>query len=264
MSLVTVEKSHHPGVTLVTLNRAERHNALSKALIDELDRCIDHLRDDAETRCFVLTGAGERSFCAGADILEQALMTPSEAGAHMRRGQRLLARLESLPKPSIVALNGLTLGGGLELALACDIRLAAIDVEVGLPEAALATIPGWGGTPRLMRLVGPSNAKLLVLTAKRISAAQAMSMGLVNAVHASNELVDAALTLAAEIAAYSPAVIASIKSVAQTALVHGLEAALEAEAGAAERLWGAPEQRSAWQHFKARSRRANGRDNLGT
>lgn len=115
-----------------------------------------------------------------------------------------------------------------------------------------------------MRLIGPSEAKLLVLTARRVSAPQAKSMGLVNAVHQGNELLEAALTLAAEIAAQSPAVIASIKSVAETALVHGLGAALEAEAAAAERLWGSPEQRSAWEHFRTRPRRASRRDTSGT
>jgi enoyl-CoA hydratase/carnithine racemase len=250
--LVIVDRPQ-PGVRLLTLNRPKQHNALSKALLLALERAIDDANADPELRCIVITGAGS-SFSAGADIIEEKELSPEAAYAHMRWGQALCARIECSAIPIIAALNGLSLGGGLELALACDLRLAADGAEFALPEAAMATVPAWGGLPRLVRLVGASNAKMIAFSARRHSAEQACTLGFVNAVHAGGELLDQSLSLAQEIATHPAEVVRTMKSLIAQVQTNDDDAGFEAQARAAQRLWSSPARRIAIERFASRPR----------
>lgn len=254
MSLVTCE-TVGAAVALVTLNRPERHNALSRPLLEQLRDALAHAQQQDAVRCIVLTGAGERAFCAGADISEQTGFSPDDAYRHMRWGQQLFDGIERLAKPVIAAINGFALGGGLELALACDIRTASAGAELGFPEVNLASLPGWGGTQRLARTVGLSNAMLLALTGRRIPAAQAQRLGLVSLVAEPGEHLPQALALAQEIAGHEAQSLQAIKQVMRLGLQSAaLDAGLEAEARAVARLWGTEAQKQAQQAFFARPR----------
>jgi enoyl-CoA hydratase len=245
------------GVLLATLDRKERHNALSKPLLEELRAGLAEAQQDERVRCIVLTGAGERAFCAGADIAEQTGFSPADAYRHMRWGQDLFDGIERLSKPVIAAINGFTLGGGLELALARDIRTASATAELGFPEVNLASLPGWGGTQRLPRAIGLSNAMLMAMTGSRIPAQEALRLGLVSAVHEPAAHLDATLRLAAQIAAHEPESLQAIKQVMRLGLhATTLDAGLEAEARAVARLWGTESQKKAQQQFFARRPKA--------
>ena len=200
MSLVLRQRDRERGVLVLTLNRAEQRNALSKPLLLELDKALQDAAADSTVNCIVITGAGQRAFSAGADIREQTKFTPNDAYEHMRWGQDLFDRLARLNKPTIAAINGFALGGGLELALACDIRTASASAHLGLPEVTLASLPGWGGTQRLARLIGASEAKLVAMTGRRLDAQRCLALGLVNAVHPADELLTQTLALAGAIA----------------------------------------------------------------
>lgn len=252
MSLVLEDRDAQAGVLLLTLNRPQRHNALSKPLLLELDAALRGAAADDAVRCVVITGAGERAFSAGADIDEQAGFTPPQALDHMRWGQALFGRLELLDKPTIAAINGYALGGGLELALACDVRIASHTAQVGLPEVTLGNLPGWGGTQRLPRLIGASHAKLIALSGQRVGAARCLELGLVNAVQRRDELLRETLALAGAIAAHPLESLRAIKQVMRVGAEDGLAAGLDAEARAVERLWGSPAQQRAQAAFLAR------------
>jgi enoyl-CoA hydratase/carnithine racemase len=247
--LVTRDEAREPGVLLLTLNRPEQRNALSKTLLLELDAALGTARDSSTIRCVVITGAGDRAFSAGADIREQAGFTPDDAYAHMRWGQELFERLARLPKPTIAAVNGFALGGGLELALSCDIRTASHTAELGLPEVTLASLPGWGGTQRLTRLLGASEAKLIAMTGRRVGADRAFQLGLVNAVYPADVHLAKTLALAAEFAAHTIESLEAIKQVIDRGADAPWSDALDAEARAVARLWGTPAQRRAQQAF---------------
>ena len=178
---MTIELHEVGRVAVITINRPQALNALTFALVKDIDRTLD-LVADSEARGLVFIGAGERAFCAGADVSElpgRSLMTHR---ADMERGQRVLDRLAGFPLPSVAVINGLALGGGLELAMACDFRLAVPAARMGLPEIRLGVIPGYGGTQRLPRLVGEGRALELVLTGRSVDAQEAERIGLVNAV----------------------------------------------------------------------------------
>jgi enoyl-CoA hydratase/carnithine racemase len=252
MSLVARDlRSDH--VLLLTLDRKERHNALSKPLLEDLRAALAEAQDDDRVRCIVLTGAGERAFCAGADISEQTGFSPEDAYRHMRWGQELFDGIEELSKPVIAAINGFALGGGLELALACDIRTASTSAELGFPEVDLASLPGWGGTQRLPRAIGLSNAMLMAMTGSRIPAHEALRLGLVSAVHEGAEHLAATLQLAARIASHEPGSLQAIKQVMRLGMhATTLDAGLEAEARAVAGLWGTESQKKAQREFFAR------------
>lgn len=169
-------------VAVVTLDRADRMNAMSRQMILEFGRIGGELSKDPSVRAVVLTGAGNQAFCAGADLKERRGMSDEEVRVQLRAYRTELAWLEPFPAPVVAALNGVTLGGGLELALLCDLRVAAEHALLGLPETTLGIIPGAGGTQRLPRLVGEARAKELILLGKRITAAHALAIGLVNRV----------------------------------------------------------------------------------
>jgi enoyl-CoA hydratase len=191
-------------VAVVTVNRPKVLNALNTATLDELAATMRGLQQDETVRCLIVTGAGEKSFIAGADINELAALTPTLGREHARAGQAVFDLVEQLGKPVIAAINGYALGGGCELAMACTIRIAADTARLGQPEINLGMIPGFGGTQRLSRLVGTGRAFELLLTGEPIGAAEAYRIGLVNRVVPASELMAEAHRLAAAIAAKAP------------------------------------------------------------
>jgi len=191
-------------IAVVTVNRPKVLNALNLATLEELRRTMDALRGDAAVRCVILTGSGEKSFVAGADINELGGQSPAGGRDHARLGQAVFDTIETLGKPVIAAINGYALGGGCELAMACTIRLAADTARLGQPEINLGMIPGYGGTQRLARLVGSGRALELLLTGDQLSAADAHLVGLVNRVVPASNLMAEARKLAATIAGKAP------------------------------------------------------------
>lgn len=220
--------TRNDAVLHVQLRRSDKANALNHELLTELDALTDSLirgaGDAADTRAVVLSGAGERAFSAGADVSSLQGLTSSEATQQMLWGQEIFQRLEDCPQVTIAAIDGVALGGGLELAMACDIRIASRGSRLGQPEITLANIPGWGGTQRLPRLVGEGRAIELILTGRLVDAERAERLGLVNSV--SDNPVAAAFELANEIAAKSPtAVDQALQAVyagSRHGIVHGM------------------------------------------
>ncbi len=207
---ILVERKENYAV--ITLNRPKVLNALNQALMAELDAALDELTADESVRAVVLTGAGERAFAAGADIGEfNALPSASVAAEFSLRGQAVTNKIERLPKPVVAAVNGFALGGGCELAMACDICIAADTARLGQAEINLGITPGYGGTQRLPRLVGKGAAKLLCLTGDHITADEALRIGLVDRVVPAADLLAEAEALAAKLAGKAPVVMAAIK-----------------------------------------------------
>lgn len=197
-------------VANITINRPEKLNALNRQVIQELNQALAQAEDDEEVRAIILTGAGDKAFVAGADIAEFAGFTPEEGRQLAAEGQeRLFNFIENLPKPVIAAVNGYALGGGLELALACHIRLGATTAQVGLPEVSLGVIPGYGGTQRLARVAGPGITYELITTASRITAERALALRIFNHVFPPEDLLSQAQAMAEKIAANSPTAVAA-------------------------------------------------------
>lgn len=196
------------GLAVVTVDRPAKLNALNRATVDALDSFFAHAAEDAETRAVILTGTGPKSFVAGADIEEVAGFSALEGRDWGMRGQAMLRRIESLPKPVIAAINGYALGGGLELAMACHLRIASTRARLGQPELKLGIVPGFGGTQRLPRIVGKGRALELLLTGDPINAHEAHAMGLVNRVTEPENLLDEARVLAGRILRNGPVAVA--------------------------------------------------------
>jgi enoyl-CoA hydratase len=191
-------------VAFLTINRPQVLNALNSATIDELRHAVLDVKHDAAIRVVVITGAGDKSFVAGADINELAVQTPVEGKEHARQGQHVFDLIEDLGKPVIAAINGYALGGGCELAMACTLRVAATTARLGQPEVNLGLLPGYGGTQRLTRLVGKGVALDLLLTGRHVEAEEALRIGLVNRVVPREALIPDVTTLARELAAKAP------------------------------------------------------------
>ncbi len=211
----------------LTINRPKALNALNAKTLDELEDAIDEASADDEILAVILTGTGEKAFVAGADISELVDLDEESGAAFSRRGQRLFLKIERLPKPVIAAVNGFALGGGCELAMACAIRIASTNASFGQPEVKLGLIPGYGGTQRLPRLVGKSNAVQLTLTGDIIPAERAYEIGLVSKIISPDGLMQAAEKIASKIVSMGPlAVKASIEAInaayEQARLEHGL------------------------------------------
>jgi enoyl-CoA hydratase len=204
MSFANLLVDREGAIAVVTINRPKVLNALNAETIAELGRAIASMRQDAEVRALVLTGAGEKSFVAGADINELAAMSPAEGKEHARAGQQVLDLIEHLGKPVVAAINGFALGGGCELAMACTMRIAADNARFGQPEINLGLMPGYAGSQRLPRLVGKGIALEILLTGEMISAARAHEIGLVNRVVAAADLLTEAKKLAATLADKAP------------------------------------------------------------
>jgi enoyl-CoA hydratase len=225
-------------------------NALNPELLSELSTCLDGLAGE-RLSALIVTGAG-RAFVAGADIAAMSGMTKAEAEEFSLLGQGVFARLEALPCVTIAAVNGYALGGGCELALACDLRIAAEEAQMGQPEVKLGLIPGFGGTQRLARLVGMGKAKELVLIGENLGAAECLRVGLVNAVVPAGELLPTARDWAEAVAARGPASVAAAKRVMQSGVWGGLSDALKTEASAFGALFGERESAEGMRAFLER------------
>ena len=206
------------GITTLTINRPKALNSLTGEVVQELECALYELDLDASVKAVVITGAGEKAFVAGADIKEMAEISAFDAHDFASKGQRLMLLMGKMRKPVIAAVNGFALGGGLELALACDFIYASEKAKFGFPEVGLGIIPGFGGTQNLPRLIGPNRASELIFSGRIITAAKAHEWGIVNEVFAPEELLPKALATALEIAGKSPLGVRYAKD----ALVNGL------------------------------------------
>jgi enoyl-CoA hydratase len=218
-----IEVSTDGGVSTVTIDRQDALNALNVETLTELRDRLRELSDDSSVRAVVLTGAGEKAFVAGADIKYMSTLEPDDAKAWGALGHEATRLLETMPKPAIAAINGFALGGGCELALACDLRYASSRAKLGQPEINLGIVPGWGGTQRLARVCGIGIAKDLIYTGRTIDAEEALRVGLVNAI--ADPVLDAALEAARGLAQKAPLALAAAKS-----LINRAPGALGAEA----------------------------------
>ena len=195
-------------ICFLTINRPENLNSLNIKLIDELSLALKNINNDKSIRCLIITGVGDKAFVAGADIKEFMNFDQKEGEQLSRVGQeKVFDLLENLSKPVIAAINGFALGGGLELAMACHIRISSKTAKVGLPEVSLGVIPGYGGTQRLTKLVGPGKAYEIILTADMITANEAKEIGLINHVCSAEDLMNKATTIASRIIRNSPSAI---------------------------------------------------------
>jgi enoyl-CoA hydratase len=224
------------GVATITLNRPDKLNALSMAMLERIEALLARLEADHDVRAVLLTAVGERAFCVGADIKEWDAVAGGDPIAMWRAwdrpGHRIFERLARLHLPMIAAVNGLCLGGGLELALAADIRLAAEHAEFALPETKIGTQPGWTGTQRLPRLIGIARAKQMIFTGAHVRAEQAERWGLVNEVLPAGQLMSRARELAGQIAANAPLAVQFAKTILDAGQGEGLPLALEGLAAA--------------------------------
>jgi enoyl-CoA hydratase len=192
------------GVATLTVNRPDKLNALDAATLGEMEQAFEHCRTSESVRALIVTGAGDKAFVAGADIRELAQMNPLGAKELAYRGQQVLSRVENMGKPTVAMINGFALGGGLELALACNLRTAATSVRVGLPEVSLGIIPGYGGTQRLARVAGPAVAREWILTGDQFTAEEAHRVGVINRLFAPPELRAGTMKLVESILARGP------------------------------------------------------------
>ncbi len=229
---VRTDRDGEAGFATLTVDRPDRLNAFDSAMVVALVAALDELERDAGVRAIILTGAGDRAFIAGGDVEEMRALSPSEAGPFVRAGQAMTLRLERCPVPVIAAVNGFAHGGGTEIALACDIRLASDRAVFGLPEVSLGLLPGWGGTQRAPRVLGPGVALELVLTGRRVAADEALRIGLVNRVVPHAELGGAAHDLAAAIAKNSPVAVRQAKRAIRAGAGLPIDDALRIEADA--------------------------------
>jgi len=218
------------GIARLVVNRPEKRNALNGAVIAELEDAFARCTSDASVRGLLITGAGDKAFVAGADINELAALGPLEAQAYAARGQRALRRLETMGKPSVAAVNGYALGGGLELAMACSVRFAAPHAQFGQPEVKLGILPGYGGTQRLPRLVGRGRALELLLAGDSIDAEEARRIGLVNAVVPAGELAAYSRAWLEKALANAPMAMELAMRAVDAGLDAGLDRGLEFEA----------------------------------
>ena len=220
-------------VGIITINREKALNALNSTVLDELDKTLDSVDLDT-VRCLILTGAGEKSFVAGADIGEMSTLTKAEGEAFGKKGNDVFRKLETFPIPVIAAVNGFALGGGCEISMSCDIRICSDNAVFGQPEVGLGITPGFGGTQRLARIVGPGMAKQMIYTARNIKADEALRIGLVNAVYPQSELMAAAEKMASGIAKNAPIAVRNCKKAINEGLEVGMDEAIVIE----EKLFG--------------------------
>ena len=232
---------------VITINREKALNALNSQVLEELDATLDQV-DLRQVRCLILTGAGQKSFVAGADIGEMSTLTKAEGEAFGKKGNDVFRRLESFPVPVIAAINGFALGGGCEISMSCDIRICSDNAVFGQPEVGLGITPGFGGTQRLARLVGAGMAKQMIYTARNIKADEAYRIGLVNAVYSAQTdaegnvvktarevLLEAAEKMAAGIAKNAPIAVRNCKK----AINEGLDVEMDEALVIEEKLFGA-------------------------
>ena len=231
MEFITYEQEGFVGI--VTINRPKALNALNSQVLEELDATFKAIDLEA-TRAVILTGAGEKSFVAGADIGEMSTLTKAEGEAFGKKGNDVFRMIETFPIPVIAAINGFALGGGCEISMSCDIRICSDNAVFGQPEVGLGITPGFGGTQRLPRLVGPGMAKQMIYGARNIKADEALRIGLVNAVYPQAELMNEAKKLASGIAKNAPIAVRACKKAINDGLEVGMDDAIVVE----EKLFG--------------------------
>ncbi len=220
------------GIVQISIDRRDKLNALAGALMEELNDAFGRLAQDRSIRAAIITGAGDKAFVAGADIKELAELSPIQAREYAVRGQETFRLLETCGKPTVAAVNGFALGGGMELAMACTVRFASDSARFGQPEVKLGLIPGYGGTQRLPRLVGRGRALELLLSGEMISAAEAHRIGLVNAVVPPDELLKSSRLWLLKVLANAPVALGLVLEAVDTGLDSPLEAGLRFEAAA--------------------------------
>lgn len=241
-------------IRILTVNRADKLNALNRQVLQALDAAFATAADDPQIRVVVLTGAGEKAFVAGADIAEMNELTPVQGRDFSQLGQRLMRRIERMPKPVLAMVNGFALGGGLELAMACHLRVAADGARLGQPEINLGLIPGFGGTQRLLRLAGRAAALELCLLGAPIDAARALQLGLVNRVVAAAELRATTLQLAQQLAEAAPLALRGILDAIQIGGESAIEQGLEYETAQFGLLFSSEDMREGTRAFLERRR----------
>lgn len=227
---VILEETDDHGVCTLTLNRPDALNSMNGEVVNELANTFYAMNARDDVRAIILTGAGEKAFCVGADLKERRTMSDRDVEQRLRDYRTTFRAVETVNKPVVCAINGYAFGGGLELALACDLRVMAEATRIGLTETRLGIIPGAGGTQRLPRIVGVAKAKELIFTARRLSAEEALAIGLVNRVARGAELLSEARTLSREIAKAAPIALAQAKTAIQRGVEVDLETGLEIEA----------------------------------
>lgn len=215
-------------VGILTIDRQNALNALNGEVISELEQTLDAISME-DTRCLILTGAGEKSFVAGADIGEMSTLTKTEGEKFGKKGNAVFRKIETFPLPVIAAVNGFALGGGCELALACDIRIAAENAVFAQPEVSLGITAGFGGTQRLTRIIGPSKAKELLYTASKVKAEEALRIGLVNAVYPQNQLMEQCIKMAEKIAQNAPIAVRGTKKAINEGMHLDMDTAINIE-----------------------------------
>lgn len=226
MEFVTYEQEGFVGV--VTINRPKALNALNSGVLEELEATFNQV-DLETTRVIILTGAGTKSFVAGADIAEMSTLTKEEGEAFGKKGNDVFRKIETFPLPVIAAVNGFALGGGCEISMSCDIRICSENAVFGQPEVGLGITPGFGGTQRLARIIGVGKAKEMIYSASNIKAEEAYRIGLVNAVYPQEELMDMAKKLANKIARNAPIAVRACKSAMNEGLDVDMDKAIVVE-----------------------------------
>ena len=244
----TIRYEKNGNIGIATINRPEALNALNSTVISELEQLISEVEKDAELGAFIITGEG-RSFVAGADIGEQSTMDVAAGRKWGQRGSALMRRIEKLEIPTIAAVNGFALGGGCELSMACDIRIASEKAKFGQPEVGLGITPGFGGTQRMPRICGTAHAMELILTADTINAQQALEIGLVSKVVAPDALMDTALELANKIASKAQVAIRAAKQAVRYGIQCDISTAAPYEALAFATCFGTEDQKDAMKAF---------------
>lgn len=246
---MSIDVTRDGAVATVTVNAPERLNALSSDMLEGLAAAFREIGSDDAVRAVIFTGAGDRAFIAGANIKEMATKSRDEALEFGRLGHAVASAIESLPQPVIAAVNGFALGGGCELALACDIRHCSENAVFAQPEVQLGIPPGWGGTQRLARIVGPGYAAEMIYTGKRIDAQEALRIGLVNAVHPASDLMDEVRSLATSIAQAGPQAVRASKRLIGLARGSNAAGALAEEARTFADMFEGDEQREGMAAF---------------
>ena len=221
-----VEKDE--GITIITINRPDKLNAMNLEVMDEFITVLDSIEKDS-SKVIIITGAGQKAFSAGADIEYMSKIESVEAEKYALRGHEVLNKIENIEKPVIAAINGYALGGGCELALACDIRFASSNAQLGQPEVTIGICPGWGGTQRLLRIIGPARAKDLIFTGRKIKAEEALSMGLINKIFSIESLISESKMYAKNIIKNSSFAIGKSKMLVNRGMDTNLDTGLKLE-----------------------------------
>ena len=215
-------------ITIITINRPNKLNAMNLAVMDEFISVLDALEKDS-SKVIIITGSGQKAFSSGADIEYMSKIGPSEAEKYALKGHEVLNKIENIEKPVLAAINGYALGGGCELALACDIRFASPNAQLGQPEVTIGICPGWGGTQRLLRIIGPARAKDLIFTGRKIGSKEALSMGLINKIFPIENLISESKVYAKNITKNSSFAVGKSKMLVNRGIDTNLDTGLKLE-----------------------------------